>query len=198
LASGGGELPMERGVVKEVIDCLALDAIHELRVRAWAAERLLPPGTLSDGTLADPPEESARHWGRSSGGGCCRCGKAHSPPDRGQRFHRNYPHLWVVCLGTRLISCGMKVRDLNRILSLSAERVRNQSGGRNFRLPFCSGWSGSESSFSGWRVTGTRRAPLLQRSACRSDRPKLFSAIAPGLFQTSFWGLDDPCTLCRR
>ncbi len=59
---------MERGVVKEVTDCLALDAIHELRVRAWAAEGLLPPGTLSDGTLADPPEESARHWVVQVGG----------------------------------------------------------------------------------------------------------------------------------
>jgi GNAT superfamily N-acetyltransferase len=53
---------MEGGVVKEVTDCLALDAIHELRVRAWAAEGLLPPGTLFDGTLTDPLEESARHW----------------------------------------------------------------------------------------------------------------------------------------
>ena len=32
----------------------------------------------------------------------------------------------------------------------------------------------------------------------RSDRPKPFSAIAPGLFQTLFWGPHDPCSLCRR
>jgi GNAT superfamily N-acetyltransferase len=49
-------------VVAEVTDCLPLDAIHQLRARAWAAEGLLPPGTLSDGTFADPLDESARHW----------------------------------------------------------------------------------------------------------------------------------------
>jgi hypothetical protein len=32
--------------------------------------------------------------------------------------------------------------------------------------------------------------------ALRSDRPKPFSAIAPGLFQTPFWGPHDPRTLC--
>jgi hypothetical protein len=32
----------------------------------------------------------------------------------------------------------------------------------------------------------------------RSDRPKLFSAIAHRLFQTSFWGPHDPYTPCRK
>jgi hypothetical protein len=43
---GGGELPVDDSVVAEVTDCLPLDAIHKLRVRVWAAEGLLPPGTL--------------------------------------------------------------------------------------------------------------------------------------------------------
>jgi hypothetical protein len=43
-----------------------------------------------------------------------------------------------------------------------------------------------------------QRLSYVVANAIRSDRPKLFSAIAPGLFQTSFWGPHDPCTLCRR
>ena len=36
---------------------------------------------------------------------------------------------------------------------------------------------------------GQKRYASIKRSAHRSDRPKPFCAIAPGLFQTSFWGL---------
>ena len=45
-------------------------------------------------------------------------------------------------------------------------------------------------------VRFSRLPPL--RCELRSDGPKPFCAIAPGLFQTSFWGPHDPCSPCRR
>jgi GNAT superfamily N-acetyltransferase len=114
---------------------LPLAAIHQLRLRAWAAEGLLPPGTRPDGSFTDPLDESARHWVVHAGGilvGAARltvhtCGD--ELPDADQRHPKTVALPGPVAALNRLVICpDHRGRRFARLLDQARVEAARASG----------------------------------------------------------------------
>jgi GNAT superfamily N-acetyltransferase len=120
---GDGELLVDEILVAEVTEFVPLDAIRRLRVRAWAAEGLLPPGTLPDGTLEDPLDQSGRHWVVRVGYVLAAAARltihptGHQLPDQDQRLPETVALPGPVAALNRLVVCPeYRGRGLARLL----------------------------------------------------------------------------------